>query len=225
MDPYIQMQTLLLDLDGTISDPVIGIGRSINFALQTMGYPPRDDQELPRYVGPPLDESFVAITGEADADAIDRFVLLYRQRYSEVGYSENVIYPGIPEALSTLHANSVELGLCTYKRVDYAEMILDLFDIRRYFSFINGGRIGQKKWEQIATLKKEGLVTSSTIMVGDRAADIIGARRNGIRSAAVLWGYGDREELMNEEPDYLLTNPEELVGLGTGESSQGARGR
>jgi len=204
---------LLFDLDGTISDPLVGIGRSMNYALQTMGYRSRAIQELSVYVGPPLDESFLAITGEKNQESIDRFVTLYRERYTEVGYTENVLYPGITAVLATLSEAGVEMGLCTYKRVDYAEQILDLFDIRRYFAFVNGGTIGAQKWEQIGGLKREGLVNSSTIMVGDRGADIIAANRNGIGSAGVLWGYGGRDELLNERPDYLISEPEELIEL------------
>src|SRR6185503_10304716 len=90
---------LLFDLDGTLSDPLVGIGRSINYALSHFGYPELPLSQLAVHVGPPLDQSFSAITGLGSATALDGFVAKYRERYGEIGYSENILYPGIPELL------------------------------------------------------------------------------------------------------------------------------
>ena len=80
---------ILFDLDGTLSDPLVGIGRSINYALTHYGYPARELGQLSACVGPPLDESFKALTGVTTPSHIDALVAKYRERYAEVGYSEN----------------------------------------------------------------------------------------------------------------------------------------
>src|SRR5262249_31487704 len=121
---------LIFDLDGTLSDPAVGIGRSINFALTELGYAPIDERDVSTYIGPPLDVSFRAITGAEAPDVIERLVAKYRERYTAVGYAENVLYPGIPEALRALCAAGQVLGVCTSKRIDYAERILELFGLR-----------------------------------------------------------------------------------------------
>jgi phosphoglycolate phosphatase len=204
---------LLFDLDGTLSDPLVGIGRSINYALSHFGYPELPLSQLAVHVGPPLDQAFSSITGLRSSSALDGLVAKYRERYGEIGYSENVLYPGIPEALHSLAGAGIPLGVCTSKRVDFAEKILELFGLRSYFSFVCGGEIGMQKWQQIQNLLANGTVSQSTVMIGDRAVDISAAHRNGLPAAGVLWGYGSREELDAEQPRYLFSAPQELLGL------------
>jgi len=204
---------VLFDLDGTLSDPLVGIGRSINYALAHFGYAEIPLSELAVHVGPPLDQAFSSITGLSLPSALDGFVAKYRERYGEIGYSENVLYPGIPEAVHSLASAGVTLGLCTSKRADFAEKILELFGLKSYFSFVSGGEIGTHKWQQIRALLETGAITQSTVMVGDRAVDITAAHRNGLQAAGVLWGHGSREELEAEQPRYLFKTPDELLCL------------
>jgi phosphoglycolate phosphatase len=204
---------LVFDLDGTLSDPLAGIGRSINYALSHFGYAELPLADLAAHVGPPLDQSFSLITGVSSSSALAAFVAKYRERYGEIGFSENVIYPGIAEVLHSLADTGTTLGLCTSKRADFAEKILELFGLRSYFSFVSGGEIGTHKWQQIRTLLEAGLITQSSVMVGDRAVDITAAHRNGLLAAGVLWGYGSRQELEAEQPRYLFSTPAELLCL------------
>ena len=201
---------ILFDLDGTLSDPLEGIGKSINHALTYFGYPERELHELSACVGPPLDQSFQSLTGITAVDQLAAFVAKYRERYGDVGYAENLLYPGIPEALRRIRDAGIPMGVCTSKRVDFAERILQMFGLRHHFSFVSGGDIGVHKWQQIEGLLRDGLVPASTVMVGDRAVDVTSAHRNGLSAAGVLWGHGSRQELEAERPRYLLSSPDEL---------------
>ena len=203
----------IFDLDGTISDPAVGIGRSMNYALEHFGYPPVPDREVSRLIGPPLDQTLQSIVGSGSPDHIAELVAKYRERYAEIGYAENVIYPGIPEALLRLSVADVPMGLCTSKRADFAERILDLFGIRHYFAFISGGDIGVRKVDQLASLLGDRVIDKASIMIGDRAVDILAAKANGLRSVAVLWGHGSVEELQSVAPDVLLKAPDDLVAI------------
>jgi phosphoglycolate phosphatase len=204
---------ILFDLDGTLSDPLVGIGRSINYALSHFGYAELPLSELAVHVGPPLDQSFSLITGLSSSSAVEGLVAKYRERYGDIGYAENILYPGIPEVLHSLAGGGITLGVCTSKRVDFAEKILELFGLRSYFSFVSGGEIGMHKGQQIHALLETGAITHSSVMVGDRAVDITAAHRNGLDAAGVLWGHGSRQELEAEEPRYLLSTPADLVCL------------
>ena len=208
-----QHDVILFDLDGTLSDPLVGIGRSINYALSHFGYAELPLSDLAVHVGPPLDQTFGIITGLSSSSALEGFVAKYRERYGEIGYSENVLYGGIAEALHSLGDTGITLGVCTSKRADFAEKILELFGLRSYFSFVSGGEIGTHKWQQIRALLETGAVTHSSVMVGDRAVDITAAHRNGLDAAGVLWGHGSREEREAERPRYLLSRPNELLSL------------
>jgi len=204
---------VLFDLDGTLSDPLLGIGRSINYALSTFGYASLELPELARYVGPPLDETFKSITGTASPGELNALVARYRERYADIGYAENVLYPGIAGALTNLSEAGVPLAVCTSKRKDFAERILEMFGVRSCFSFVDGGDIGVHKWQQIEGLLSQRSVSTSTVMVGDRALDMVAAHRNGLHAAGVLWGHGSRAELVSERPRYLFDSPPELLML------------
>lgn len=201
---------LLFDLDGTLSDPLVGIGRSINYALSHFGYESLELSSISAYVGPQIDETFMSITGVKEPRKVEDLVSKYRERYAEVGFSENTLYPDIPEVLSKLGETNVPLAVCTSKRKDFAERILEMFDLRGHFRFVSGGDVGIHKWQQIEGLKAMSAVSTLSVMIGDRAVDITAAKRNGLFSAGVLWGHGSRSELEGECPSYLFASPTEL---------------
>jgi phosphoglycolate phosphatase len=207
---------VLFDLDGTLSDPLEGIGRSINYSLVHFGYEPLEFSRLAAFVGPPLDETFRTITGVNTEFDLKALVAKYRERYAEVGYSENVLYPGIAEALAILSKTGVPMAVCTSKRVDFAGQILEMFGLRHYFRYVDGGEIGIQKWQQVEALLLAGKVSQSSVMVGDRSVDIVAAHRNGLKAAAVLWGYGSHAELSSEHPLYFFGSPSELPQLAPG---------
>ncbi|MFM2304373.1 MAG: hypothetical protein RLZZ135_1783 [Cyanobacteriota bacterium] len=207
---------ILFDLDGTISDPLVGVGRSINYALTACGYEPIDLAEVGKYIGPPRDRIFKEITGialrinEANSTAL---IAKYRDRYGEIGYSENVIYPGIAEVLRELNAANMPMAICTSKRRDFAEKIIEMFGLTHYFKFINGGEVGIHKYQQIESLLSQGYISNSTLMIGDRSVDLIAAHKNGLTAGGVMWGYGTQAELLQEAPRYLFRSPSELIQL------------
>ena len=204
---------LVFDLDGTISDPAVGIARSINFALDHFGYAAISESEVSQYIGPPLDISFGSITGNSAPDHVAALVAKYRERYADVGYSENLLYPGVAEALEALASASVPMGLCTSKRVDFAESILRLFGLRHHFRFLSGGEIGVLKKQQLAALLAQKTISPQSIMIGDRAVDIESAKVNGMRSVGVLWGHGSLEELTAAKPGTLLASTHQIAEL------------
>lgn len=204
---------LIFDLDGTLSDPKAGVVRSINHALDSHGYQQLPEAELLRYIGPPLDQTFSLITGSTEVVEICSLVESYRGRYASHGYAENTLYDGIPQVLDGLAEAGVRLGVCTSKRQDFAEKILEMFGIRSYFQFVSGGDIGVHKWQQLEDLLRKGVVTQDSVMIGDRDVDLLAAHRNGLQSAGVLWGYGSVEELQNEGPRHLFESPAGLLSL------------
>ena len=203
----------LFDLDGTLSDPILGIGRSINYALARYGYAELAPDQISQYVGPPLDISFRAITGTSSDAHVEELVLAYRDRYGDVGFAENTLYPAIPALLQQLHTAGVPMGICTSKRADFAQRILQMFELDIYFGFISGGEINLQKWQQLAALKAGGTATAASLMIGDRAVDITAAHKNGLSAAGVLWGHGAPAELEAEQPRYLFSSPLQLLTL------------
>lgn len=208
---------ILLDLDGTLTDPREGIVGCIRHALQKMGHPSPSDDELARYIGPPLHEGFAEILQCTDKALIDRAVALYRERFSTVGLYENGVYEGIVPALETLRELGTTLYLATAKPLVYAERIVEHFGLRPFFRALYGSELDgtrTQKTDLIAyVLECEKLTPSDTYMVGDREHDVIGARANGVNPIAVLWGYGTRKELEAAGARVFCDHPRALGAL------------
>lgn len=207
---------LIFDLDGTISDPKQGIVKSMNHALKFHGFSERGCDELSTFIGPPLDTAFSSLASTSDSELISSLVSKYRERYSDIGYSENVLYPDIVESLEKLSSMpNLKLGICTSKRVDFAERILELFSIRDHFTFVNGGDVGIEKWQQLELLLKQNVINHKSLMIGDRYVDLTAAHENNLQSVGVLWGYGSHAELIQHKPVRILSRPCDLVSLAT----------
>lgn len=209
-----QYDFLIFDLDGTISDPKDGIVRSFNYSLEHHGFETRNEEDIAICIGPPLDKTFSHLTRQTDKRLLTSLVSKYRERYAEVGYSENVLYDGIRESLTELHkTDKSRLAICTSKRADFAEKILKMFGLLDMFEFVNGGDIGVEKWQQLGQLLSDSVISRESIMIGDRSYDLVAAHKNNLQSAGVLWGYGSKAELLKENPKHLFSNPAQLMEL------------
>ena len=205
---------ILFDLDGTITDPFEGISKSIIYAAESMGIKVNDPGSLKCFIGPPLFSQFKDFFGFDDGQA-ENAVKEYRKRYSEIGYKECTLTNGAEKLLSELKEKGYVLALATSKPEVFAVKILDCFDLSKYFAFVGGAQLEHtgrnEKADIIAyVLEKLGIKDKSTVlMVGDRYHDIEGARANGIRSLAVLCGYGSVEEFKEHRADFIAENMEE----------------
>lgn len=213
MRTRLEYSTLVFDLDGTLSDSRDGISRSINFALSSTGHPELPESDIHGHIGPPLDAMFLELVPFATEADVAQLVGAFRKRYARIGYAENRLYDGIETIIQTLHGRGQPLGVCTGKRVDFAKRILAMFSLGDCFPFVDGGDVGRDKRDQLAELLTRGVIDADALMIGDRRHDIEAARHNGLRAAAVSWGYGTLEELEAAQPDLLLHDPSELLEL------------
>ncbi len=196
-----EFQTVLFDLDGTLTDPGVGVTNAVAYALEKWGIHVADRRELYRFIGPPLEESFMGFYGFSREDAT-RAIAEYRVYYSDKGLYENEVYPGICELLDDLRAAGLTLAVATSKPEYFARQVLEHFGLAERFDLICGatldGRVS-KKADVVALalrrLAEAGKDIRHVVMVGDREQDVRGAAANGIPTIGVLFGYGDRAEL------------------------------
>ena len=206
---------ILLDLDGTLTDPGMGITNSVAFALSHFGITVSDRSELYRFIGPPLIDSFMEYYGFTEEQATEA-VRLYRVYFSDRGWAENVVFDGIKDLLAALVAEGKTLLVATSKPLIYAERILNHFDLAKYFTHICGPELqaprGHSKADVIReAIEKAGITDlSSAVMVGDRHHDIDGAKAVGMESVGVLYGYGDRAEHEAAGADVIVESVAEL---------------
>ena len=209
--------TYLFDLDGTLTDPQVGITNSILHALARLGITETDRKSLVKFIGPPLLESFRRWYDFSDAKA-RQAVAFYREYYAERGIYENTMYDGIDGLLSDLHAHGCPVILATSKATIYAQKILDHFRISQYFDQVVGSNFDltrAAKAEIIHDILDEmsRKARRECIMIGDHVDDIRGAHENGIDSVAVTYGYGSVEDLSKCRPTYIMHTVQELVSL------------
>ena len=206
---------ILFDLDGTLTDPGMGITNSVAHALARFGITVTDRTQLYRFIGPPLMDSFMEYYGFTEEQATEA-VKVYREYFADKGWAENTVYEGIEAMLSELVAAGKILLVATSKPQVFAERILIHFGLDKYFAHICGVALQAPRGYSKADVIREALslagVTdlATAVMVGDRHHDIDGAKTVGLDSIGVLYGYGDREEHEAAGADAIAESVAEL---------------
>ena len=215
-----QYKNIMFDLDGTLTDPVLGITNSVAYALEKFGIKVSDRSELYRFIGPPLVNAFMEYYGFTKENA-ERALAYYREYFAPKGIFENAVIEGIPEMLSALKANGKRLFVATSKPEPFAIQILEHFALDGYFDGIFGSTMDETRNTKDAViayaLAETGADKDDTVMVGDRHHDIDGAKKNGMRSVGVLFGYGSRAELEGAGADDIAETVDELQNILIGE--------
>lgn len=207
----------LFDLDGTLTNPKEGITKSVQYALASFGINVADLNELTKFIGPPLRDSFQEYYDFSTSEA-ETAVAKYREYFSERGIFENTLYKGIPELLGSLQKNNICLAVATSKPTVYARKIVNHFRLDSHFKLIvgselNGNRSRKSEVIQYTLDILDIKNTVSAVMVGDREHDIIGANEVGIDSIGVKWGYGSHGELGQAGATAIAETPDELFRL------------
>lgn len=210
-------KTVLFDLDGTLTDPGLGITNSIMYALEKFHIKVEDRTSLYKFIGPPLRESYAKYYHFSDEE-ITRAVAYYREYFSVKGIYENVLYDGIAKLLEQIKDSGRQVVLATSKPEEFAAEILRYFHIDQYFDFIAAATMDgtrNSKSAVIAHALKSCEITdlASTVMIGDREYDINGAKAAGIDSIGVLYGYGSREELQSAGATYIAEHVSDIMSL------------
>lgn len=206
------------DLDGTLSDPAVGITTCIRYALDQLGVRSPDEAQLREWIGPPLQASFQDWLGSS-AQA-DRAVQLYRDRFARVGLYENQLYEGVPELLAQVATTAEALFVVTSKPQPFALRIVQHFGLADFFQGVYGSQLDgthADKGDLLAhVLHTEGLRSEQGVMVGDRRHDVLGAQKNAMPAIGVLWGFGSARELQTAGATALCTTVPELAALLSG---------
>lgn len=205
---------VLFDLDGTITDPKIGITKSVQFALKHFNINVTNLDSLCPFIGPPLKDSFIKFYNFDEETAL-KAVEKYREYYKDTGIFENLLYEGMENLLQKLIAIDNTLIVATSKPTVFAKRIFEYFRINDYFSFISGSELSgnrSKKSEVISYALTENNISdlNDVVMIGDREYDIKGANEVGIDSIGVLYGYGDCSELTNAKATYIARDINDL---------------
>ena len=205
------------DLDGTLTDSAPGITHSVRYAMEKMGQPLPPKQDLTCFIGPPLLYSFSHFLGLSEEDS-HRAVDYYRECYRAGAMLECHVYDGVRETLEQLNANGIICVLATCKPHEFANRIIEHFDLKKYFSYVSGPEMDgtrNEKHEVIAyAMENLGIPSADIVlMVGDRRDDVVGAARCQMDCVGVRWGFGSETELLEAGAVGILSHPCELLSF------------
>lgn len=206
-------QTILFDLDGTLTDSGQGILNSVAYALEKMGIEEPDTANLNRFIGPPLYESFsrfYQLSPEDTQSAIDAF----RVYFKEKGMFENQLYPGIIPLLEELRTAGKTLVIATSKPEIFAKQILEHFGIAHYFDVIAGASLDSSRISKADVIgyaiNQLEAFPKHAVMIGDREHDIEGARMHQLPAIGVLYGYGNKQEFEKAGATMIVETVQDL---------------
>jgi len=210
-------KVILFDLDGTLSDPKVGITKSVQYALNKMNIVEGDVDKLECFIGPPLHVSFSEYYNFNEVDTL-KAIEFYRERFKEKGMFENELYPNIPLLLKSLREQGFTLVVATSKPTIFAEQIVKYFKLDQFFELIvgsnlDGTRSSKAEIIQYILEKYNEHKLDDFIMIGDRKHDMIGANHTKIDSIGVTYGYGSYEELRQTNPTHIVKSVEELKDI------------
>lgn len=209
------MKYYFFDLDGTLTDPGLGITNSVQKALLAYGIREENREKLYPFIGPPLADSFIryyGFTREKALEAINHFRAYFRDK----GIFENEVYPGIPQLLSELKKQGKKVILATSKPEEFAIRILKHFDLYGYFDLVCGATMDETgRCEKIDVLRyallESGADPKESYMIGDRKYDIEAGKILGLSTVGVLYGYGDEEEMKKAGADIVCQRVSDLA--------------
>ena len=210
-------QYILFDLDGTLTDSGEGITKAVQYALKHFGIEVADLNELRKFIGPPLRDSYKNFY-DFDDEKAELGIAKFREYYTDKGIYENKVYDGVEETLKILKDNGKKLIIATSKPEVHAKTVLKHFDLEKYFDFIGGADLEEtrvKKGDVIRySLENAGISDlSKVIMDGDREHDVIGAKENNIKSIGVLYGYGDVVELTQARAEFVVEKIQDIIDI------------
>lgn len=212
---------VLFDFDGTVADTGKGIFNGVFHVLDSMGIDPPEPEKLRYFIGPPLHESFRIVFGFNEEEC-KAAVATYREYYSAKGIFELTMYDGMEELFRKLKARGIKLGISSSKPEIFLLRIVDKFGLSELFDTVKGSDIDYIHSDKSLIIRRATEAmnlpgSAKVLMVGDRCFDINGAKKAGVDSAGVLFGYGSREEFEEAGADYIVVKADELFGIITGE--------
>ncbi len=203
--------TVIFDLDGTVSDSAPGILASLDHAFAETGLTPPND--LLRFIGPPFQTAFLA--EGFTLDEITALLTSYRAHYWEIGAFGNYVYQGIEQVLDALATEGFRLAIATSKPELTARRILEYFGYTERFEVIGGATFDMTRATKTAVLGYviDQLTPTRAVMVGDRYHDVEGAAEHGLACVGVTWGYAADGELKQAGARWIVEEPHEIISI------------
>jgi phosphoglycolate phosphatase len=207
-----RIRTVVFDFDGTLLDSKPGIVRCFEAAgavhdLNTAGI-------ADWIIGPPANESMQRLMPNCSEAERSVFLAEFRKNYALEGWADCSLYPGVVDLLNDLQTSAIKMYLCTSKRNDLSLKLLHHFNLSKYFSAVIADQDNLQSHDKRDLLTQlitgQNIDASSCVMIGDSKYDIQAAHAADTKAIAVLYGYGQRAELLDAGADAYCKSPDEV---------------
>ena len=207
----------IFDLDGTLLDTLGDLAASTNYALRTHGMPEHSMDDVRSFVGNGVRKLMErAIPQGADNPEFEATFATFRQHYMQHSLDTTKPYEGIPETLAALKAKGCRLAVVSNKMMAATQELC-----QHFFPDTIEVAIGEHETEGIrkkpapdtvfAALEQLGLGKEGAVYVGDSDVDIQTAKNAGLPCISVLWGFRDRDFLIQHGAKTFISAPSELL--------------
>lgn len=207
-------RAVIFDVDGTLLDTTDGVIESAVYAAKSFGYPELPYETMLKFVGPPIQESFIKHYGFSVSDA-QKAANVFRSYYKDNALLKATPYKGIFDVCKFLQKSNVKQAVATYKREDYALTLLHHFSFDAYLDVIHGAdnnNVLTKSDIIKLCISDMGYKENECVLIGDTLHDANGAAESGIDFIAVTYGFGfKRNESISVNHIAVADKPEDLI--------------
>jgi phosphoglycolate phosphatase len=210
------IDTVIFDLDGTLLDTLGDLADAVNYSLGKYNFPPKSELQVKSYVGNGIRKLMIRSVPDGEANPLfEEAFATFKEYYGEHCNDKTKAYDGILELIKDLKAQGYSLAIVSNK-VDSAVKSLQ----KRYFADIEVA-IGDREGMKIKpapdsvnlALTELGKNKKNAVYVGDSDVDIETARNSGLPCISVLWGFRDKEFLINHGADTFADKPSDILDL------------
>jgi phosphoglycolate phosphatase len=211
------VDTVIFDFDGVIADTGADIAAAANYVLDSLGIPPLPEKTVVSYIGGgagPLVKKILGPQGE-DKELFEASLSLFKERYDRHCAELTTLYPGVMDVLKKLHSAGKTLAIATQKTESQTDTIIRHLGIDHFFAVVVGpDSITRKKPDpesMFLILDRTGGKPDASIMIGDKASDILAGKAAGMPTCGATYGFGSREELEEAGADFFIETASELL--------------
>ncbi len=207
-------KTYIFDLDGTLLSTLADLAASTNYALRTHHMPERSLDEVRRFVGNGVKKLMErAIPDGLDNPLFEETFATFRQHYMQHNLDTTQPYPGIMQLLEQLKAEGKNIAVVSNKFYAATRELC-----RHFFGDLVPVAIGEREDIRkkpapdtvIEALRELGVDKEGAVYIGDSDVDIMTAKNSGMPCVSVLWGFRDKEFLLEHGATTLISKPEEM---------------
>ena len=209
--------TIVFDMDGTVLNTLDDLTVSMNYVLDKFGYPGHTVEEYRLFFGNGVKEALrLALPEDVPSEIIDDMLPIYKEHYDAHCLDKTRPYDGVVEVMKELKQKGYKLAIVSNK-IDSAVKELN----QRFFADAVGIAIGEKPGVNRkpapdmveAALKELGSTKEEAVYVGDSEVDFMTAKNSKLPCISVLWGFRDKEYLIEQGAYCFAENPEDIISI------------